>query len=124
MTQVADDYSRTEDHCPGVAVLVAVAVDLEPHVEILRVLYLVSRDQPRADGPEGVASFALVPLTASLELECALGYVVADAITGDVISRLVLGHIGSVFADDDRQFDLPIQLVAVQRLTGMPDSAA
>ena len=72
LADVADELGDAEDHRLGRAVLAAVAVDLEPHVEVLRVGDFVVGDEPGADRAEGVAALALVPLAAALDLEFAL----------------------------------------------------
>ena len=107
---VADQLRHAEDHGLGAAVLVAVAVDLEPHVEVLRVGDLVRGHQPGADRAEGVAALALVPLAAALDLEVALGDVVDDAIAGDVVHRVGFGDVAGLLADDDAEFDFPVGL--------------
>jgi hypothetical protein len=45
-----------------VAGLLALAVDVQPHAQVLAVADLVRGDQPGADRAEGVAALALVPL--------------------------------------------------------------
>ena len=55
-------FGDAEDHRPRVAGLPALAVDVEPHVEVLQVLDLVGGDEPRADRAERVAALALAPL--------------------------------------------------------------
>src|SRR4249919_119434 len=57
-----DDFGDAEDHGLGVAVLAILAVDLEPDLEVLRVLELVLGDDPGADRPERLAALALGPL--------------------------------------------------------------
>ena len=59
---VAHQLGDAEDHRARVAVLHALAVDVQPHVEVLRFGDLVGRHEPRADRAEGVAALALVPL--------------------------------------------------------------
>src|SRR5262245_31279898 len=81
---VPDQVLAVEDHGLRIASLTFFAVDVEPHVEILRVLDFILGDEPRSDRSEGLAAFALVPLAAApLDLENALGHVVAQEITGD-----------------------------------------
>ena len=72
-----------------VAGLLALAVDVEPHVEVLHVADLVGRDQPGADRAEGVAALALVPGAAALDLVLALRDVVDDDIAGDMVQGAV-----------------------------------
>src|SRR5436190_22463721 len=56
-----DDLGDAEDHRPGVALLAELAVDLEPEIEVLRVLDLVLGDDPWADRAERLAALALGP---------------------------------------------------------------
>ena len=51
----ADDFDDAKDHLRGVAVLAAFAVDLEPHVEPLRIGNVVGGHQPWSERSEGVA---------------------------------------------------------------------
>ena len=98
------------DHGGGGAVLIALAIDLQPHRQVLRVRHLVARGEPWADGAEGVARLALGPLALVLDLELALGDVVGDAVARDMIQRVRLRHVLGGLADDDTQFDLPVGL--------------
>src|SRR5215475_4300830 len=68
MADVAHQVVDREDHRAGIAVLHALAVDVEPHVEGLRILDLVARHQPWPERGEAVAALALVPGAAALEL--------------------------------------------------------
>ena len=64
---------HAEDHRFRVAGLLAGAVHIEPEVELLHVLDLVGGHQPGAEGAEGGAALALVPLAAgALDLVFAL----------------------------------------------------
>ena len=76
LADVADQMRDAEHHRARVAALHALAVDVEPHVERLRIGHFVARHQIRPDRAEGVAALAVVPLAAALELEVALRYVV------------------------------------------------
>src|SRR5215471_9270799 len=93
---VPDEVPAVEDHGFGVAALALVAVDVEPHVEALRVLDLILGDQPRADGAEALGALALDPLPAALDLEYAL--------------RHVFRQVARALADDDGELDLPVEL--------------
>src|ERR1700712_5259082 len=67
---VPDQVFAAEDHGLGVAALALLAVDVEPHVEVLRILDFVLGDEPRADRAEGLGAFALAPLAAgAVDLE-------------------------------------------------------
>src|SRR5262249_53462721 len=100
----AHEPRDAEHHRARVAVLVAVAVDLEPEIQRLRVGHLVGRHQPGAEGPEGVVALALVPLAAAaLELDLALGDVVDDAVARHVRHRRALVDVASAGADHDAE---------------------
>src|SRR5205823_4996901 len=58
-----DDVPAVEDHGVGVAALALLAVDVEPHVEVLRILDLVLGDEPGPERAEGLAALALGPLS-------------------------------------------------------------
>ncbi len=89
LAEIGDEVRDAEDHGLGRAVLVAVAVDFEPHLEVLRIGDFVGGDEPRADRAEGVGRLALVPLAAALGLEVALAHVVDDAVAGDVVEGVL-----------------------------------
>ena len=55
---VPDEVAAVEDHVLGGAALALLAVDVEPHVQDLRILVLVLGDQPRAERPERFAALA------------------------------------------------------------------
>jgi len=115
LADVRDQRSHVEDHGARAAVLVALAVDLQPHVQGLSVGYLVARHQPGAQRAEGVAALALVPLSAALQLVGAFGDVVDDAKAGDMVQRIGFGDITRGLADDDAEFDLPVDLLRARR---------
>jgi hypothetical protein len=77
---------------------------------------LVLGHQPWPERTESVVRLALGPLTQALELEETLGHVVADGIAGDVIERVGLGNVFCPGADDDGNFDFPIELGRAARL--------
>ena len=60
--------------------------------------------------------FALGPLTEPLDLEIALGDVVADAVAGDMIERVGLADIFGAGADDGGDLDFPVELGRAARL--------
>src|SRR5262245_41393456 len=113
--QVADELRDAEDHRARVAVLVALAVDLEPDAQLLRVGHLVARHEVGPDRPERVAALALDPLTAALELEMALREIVDDAVAGDVLQRALGLDVLGARADDDAELDLPVDLLGAPR---------
>src|SRR4029077_11410447 len=104
------DMAAVEDHGRGVAALAFLAVDVEPHGELLRVLDLVLVDEPRAERAESLAALALGPLPGALDLEHALGDVVGEAIAGDHVERLVLAQVARAATDDDAELHFPVEL--------------
>src|SRR5476651_1325669 len=78
LRDVGDALGDGEDHGRGRSSLTAFAVDVAPHRQFLHVRYLVLGDEPGAERAEGVVRLALGPLTQTLDLEIALGHVVAD----------------------------------------------
>jgi hypothetical protein len=115
LAQVRHEERAGVDHRARVAVLIAVAVDLEPQVQVLRVGHLVARDEERADGTERVAALALVPLAEALELVLALGEVVDDAKTRDVLERALWAHVLRRAADHEAELDFPVALARATR---------
>ena len=108
---VPDKMFAAEDHRARVAALTALAVHVEPHVQVLRILDFIFGDEPRPDRAEGLAAFALVPLASrTLDLEYALRHVVRKEIAGDRILRLVLGEIARALAYDDAELNLVVEL--------------
>src|SRR5882724_12928284 len=85
--QIRHQLLYAEDHRAGIAGLLALAVDVEPHSQILRILDFVRGHEPGAEWRKGVEALALRPLAAMLELPFALGDVVADEVTGDMVQR-------------------------------------
>src|SRR4029077_7958606 len=94
----------------------------------LRVLDLILGHEPGTDRPESLAALALVPLAAAaLDLEHALGYIVAQEISGNGVLCLVLRQIARPLANDDAEFDLPVELarfVRGDRVVVRPANAA
>src|SRR3984957_11684811 len=119
-----DDVAAVEDHGRSVAALAFLAVDVEPHVQFLRVLELVLGDEPWAERAEGLAALALGPLAGALDLEHALGDVVGEAIAGDDVERLVLAQVAGARADDDAELDFPVELGRIPRDDGVVVRAA
>src|SRR5579859_1646952 len=92
LRDIRDALRHREDHGRRVAGLAALAVDVEPHSELLHVGDFVPGHEPRAERAEGVVRLAFGPLAAALLLEVALGDVVANAIAGDMVERIGLRH--------------------------------
>src|SRR5262245_15486060 len=107
---VPDEMAAIEDHRIGVAALALLAVDVEPHVEALRILDLVLGDQPGAERPERLAALAFDPLSGPLDLEHALGHVIGQTVPGHHVERLVLRQVARALADDDAELHLPVEL--------------
>src|SRR5690606_5540488 len=88
----------------------ALAINFEPHLEVLRIGNFVPGYEPGADRTEGVAAFALVPLPAAFGLKMALADVVANAIAGDIVHRVGLIDVAGLLADDHRELAFPVRL--------------
>jgi len=99
------------NHGGGCAILHALAVQLQPEVEVLRVFHLVGGHQPRADGAESVVGFALGPLAGTLDLEFTLREVIDGAIACHVLHGVSLLDVLGAGADDHAQFHFPIGLL-------------
>src|SRR4029078_13575547 len=81
---IPDKVLAAEDHRTRIAALTALAVHVEPHVQVLRIPDFITGHEPRSDPAAGLAAFALVPLaTRTLDLESALRHVVREEIAGD-----------------------------------------
>src|SRR5581483_10886358 len=80
LRDIGDAFGDREDHGRGRAGLLAFAVDVEPHRQALRVRDFVPGYEPGPERAESVMRLALCPLSQPLDLEIALGDVVADAI--------------------------------------------
>src|SRR5689334_7505618 len=113
--EIADQLRYAEDHVGAVAVLVALAIDFEPHAQRMRVGDLVLRDEPGTERTESVAALSLVPRAAALELQFPLRYVVNHAIARNVRRRVGLGDVAGKPADHDAELDLPVRLLRATR---------
>src|SRR6266702_1118312 len=105
LRDVGNAFRHGEDHGRGRSGLTALAVDVEPHRQFLHVRYLILGHEPGPERTERVVRFALGPLTQTLDLEIALGYVVTDAVAGDMVERVGLGDVLGAGADDGGDFD-------------------
>src|SRR5258707_4474783 len=65
---VPHQVGDTEDHGLGGALLAVLAVDREPHIEILRLGDLVLGDEPGTERAERLRAFAFGPLAGALDL--------------------------------------------------------
>src|SRR5215217_4550496 len=108
MGDVRNELGAAEDHRLGGARLHSLAVDVEPHGEVLHVGNLVFRDEPGPERTEGWTAFALRPGAAALELKLALRHVVTDAEPGHVVEGVIGMHIARLPPDYDREFHLPV----------------
>src|SRR6266576_2402592 len=116
LRDVGNAFRHRKDHGGSRSGLTALAVDIEPHRQFLHVRYLVLGHQPGSERTEGVVRLALGPLTQTLDLEIALGYVVTDAVAGDVVERVGLGYVLGAGADDGGDFDFPVEFCGAARL--------
>src|SRR5450631_20397 len=99
--EIADEMRYAEDHGASRSVLIVMAVDFQPHLEILRVRDFVRRHQPRADGTEGVGALALYPLAGTFQLEGSFRKIVDYTVAGHVRHCFSFAHVFRRFADDD-----------------------
>src|SRR5690606_1525425 len=105
-----NEISHIDNHGFGAAILAALAIDVEPHGKVLRIGDLISGNQPRTNGTEGVASLALVPSAATLDLVFALGHVIDHAVSRDMLERIGQADITRLGTYYDTQLDFPIGL--------------
>ena len=103
-----DHGGHTKVHRAGASILIAVAVDLQIHGQVLWVSDLVARDKPRTDWAKRICGFAFDPLARAMDLKVPLGQIVDHAIARHMVQRVFFAHVFGVFADDDAQLDLPI----------------
>jgi hypothetical protein len=76
VTDVGNEVLDIEGHRTRVALLKPIPVHFEPEIQILWIAYLIRRNEPGANGREGVTAFPLVPLTPALELVGAFGDII------------------------------------------------
>src|SRR4029078_725344 len=116
-----------EDHVARRAALPGFAVDGKAHRQCLRICELVPRREIRTERRECIRALALEALTATIELEVALGEVDADAIAEHVIEHLAFRDVDARFADDDSQLDFPVDAFGLARhdeIVGRPAQRA
>ena len=87
MADVGNEVGNAENHCPRVALLKPMPVHVQPEIQILWIAYLIRRNEPGANGREGVTAFPLVPLAPAFELVSALGEVIDNSAAGDVFAH-------------------------------------
>src|SRR5216683_1108697 len=116
LRNIGNALRHRENHGRGRSGLTALPIDVEPHRQFLDVGDLVLRHEPGAERAERVMRLALGPLSLPLDLEIALGDVVADAVAGDMVERVGLGDIFGAGADDRGDFDFPVELGRAARL--------
>src|SRR5258708_31979244 len=75
-THVGDQLAHWEDHSPCVPRLHASAIEIQEHLDALRIADFIRRYQPRSHRSECVAALAFVPLRTAFHLKRALGNVV------------------------------------------------
>src|SRR4030095_14536917 len=110
LAEVADQMRNAEDHRARIAALHPLPVDVEPHIECLRIGHFVARDEVRADRTEGVAALAAVPLAAALKLEVALGNIVDHAVASNVGKRTILLDVLRLGPDHHAEVDFPVRV--------------
>ena len=75
----------TVNHCARITVLVALPVDFQPEIQILRVPHLVRSHQPGSGRPESVTALSLDPLTGTFYLEFSFGDIVDNTVASNMI---------------------------------------
>src|SRR5690606_26481037 len=93
LADVGHDGFHSKHHGLGVAVLTARLIHVQPHAQVFDISYLVLGHQPGAKGSKSVGTFALHPLTATLELEATVRHVIDHAVTCYMLQRLVYGYV-------------------------------
>src|SRR5262249_7431080 len=85
-----DDVPAVKNHGAGVPALAFLAVHVEPHVEILRVLDLVLGNEPWSERAKRLATLTFGPLPRPLDLKDALRNIVGKAVARDDVESLLL----------------------------------
>src|ERR1700722_646757 len=102
-TNIGYQLPHCEYHSPRIAGLHAPTVEVQEHLEILRIADFIRGYEPRSDRPKCVATLALVPLSAALQLKRAFRHVIGKHVAGDHIERVFLAHISGRAAENDPQ---------------------
>jgi hypothetical protein len=92
---IGHELAHVEHHVGRIAVLPALAIDVRPDGEGLRIAHLVGRDQPGTDGTEAVGALALRRGARALHLKGALRHVVDDRVAGDMVERIGLVDVAA-----------------------------
>ncbi len=121
---IGQGFGDREDHGFRVAGLHALAVDIEVHVEVLRITQFIGGYQPRTGRAEGIATLALDPLRTALLLELTLGDIIDQHIAGHVVESVLDVDITAGLADDEAEFDFPVHLGRIERLHDIVIGAA
>ena len=95
---------------PRIGLLAHLAVDLEPEVELVRIVYRIRRHQP---GPEH--RITVDGLAETLELGATQGHVQCDAVARDVGHGIVAVHLVAARANHHAEFNFVV--VAPMRKT-------
>jgi hypothetical protein len=82
----------------------------------VRVAELRGCDDPRSDWTERVERLASIPLLSLAELQIARAEIVGDRVSEDVVERLVRADVASRLPNNDREFDLPVDLTRDRRI--------
>ena len=91
------------------------AVELQPHAQVLRVFHLIARDKPRADGAKSIVRLALGPLAGTLDLEFTLRKIIHHAIARHMLHGIGFLDVLGLTPDDDAQFHFPIRFFRFRR---------
>lgn len=108
----ADEEGYLEDHILGVGFLTDGSIDLQPKVNVLRIRYLVLRDEG-ADGTGRVKALGVAPRQAGRlcpVLGGAVGHVERQGVAADVVHGVRFRNVDRSSANDDTELHFVMQL--------------
>src|SRR5579872_444654 len=109
-TDVAHEFVHPKYHGSRRAILKTVAIHRQPQPQVIHIAHLIAGHEPRAHRPERVTTLALEPLSAMLQLKLALGNIVDNDITCDVVGGAITPHVARNIAYYHTKFNLPVCL--------------
>src|SRR5690348_15032239 len=113
-----DDRVDRVDHVASVPVLLGNAVDTELQTHRLRIRQLVRGHDPRTGRAAPIEALALEVLTTPAALDVARSHVVERHVAEHVAPGRGAIDVGSCLPDDDRELNLPVDLVADSGIDG------
>src|ERR1700722_1419440 len=82
-THISNQLPHSENHSLRIAGLHASTVEVQEHLEILRITDFIRGNEPGSNRSKCVATLALVPLSAVLQLKRAFRHIIGKHIAGD-----------------------------------------